>query len=207
MASSPVPIVTLSERQNHRRCYCGRRFNDLPASKAHRAPAALRALCATVDHVRPRSRGGKDSDKNTVAACLDCNNGKGDADAFAFFAHRQTYGFSSPNVWADYRRSLPQKPKSRSATRAQRKLLLSEAGYAADPAFLRSLGRKDKAAMRKGLLRRGLVRKDGTITADDRQRVEVWLRDERRKLGLTRFLWRCLCGLRLVTWRSLFGRP
>lgn len=32
----------------------------------------------TVDHVKPRSRGGEDSWKNLVACCLRCNNAKGD---------------------------------------------------------------------------------------------------------------------------------
>ena len=32
----------------------------------------------TVDHVLPRSRGGKDTWLNTVAACTDCNHRKGD---------------------------------------------------------------------------------------------------------------------------------
>lgn len=33
---------------------------------------------ATVDHVVPRSRGGRDSWENLVACCLRCNNAKGD---------------------------------------------------------------------------------------------------------------------------------
>lgn len=32
----------------------------------------------TVDHVMPRARGGKNSWKNTVAACVPCNQRKGD---------------------------------------------------------------------------------------------------------------------------------
>lgn len=32
----------------------------------------------TVDHVQPRSRGGKDAWENLVACCLPCNNRKGD---------------------------------------------------------------------------------------------------------------------------------
>ncbi|MEB3203974.1 MAG: HNH endonuclease [Candidatus Sericytochromatia bacterium] len=41
--------------------YCGRKGGDL-----------------TVDHVMPKSRGGEDSWENLVAACLRCNNRKGD---------------------------------------------------------------------------------------------------------------------------------
>ena len=40
------------------------------------------AYCArnatTIDHVLPRSRGGKDTWENLVACCLKCNNSKGD---------------------------------------------------------------------------------------------------------------------------------
>ncbi len=32
----------------------------------------------TIDHVQPRSRGGRNSWRNTVAACRDCNQRKGD---------------------------------------------------------------------------------------------------------------------------------
>jgi 5-methylcytosine-specific restriction endonuclease McrA len=32
----------------------------------------------TIDHILPRSRGGKDSWENLVACCLRCNNSKGD---------------------------------------------------------------------------------------------------------------------------------
>lgn len=36
------------------------------------------APATTVDHVVPRSRGGRNTWKNTVAACYECNQGKGD---------------------------------------------------------------------------------------------------------------------------------
>ena len=46
--------------RDHRRCaYCGK-------------------AASTVDHVRPRSRGGANSWLNTVAACGGCNQRKGD---------------------------------------------------------------------------------------------------------------------------------
>jgi 5-methylcytosine-specific restriction endonuclease McrA len=32
----------------------------------------------TVDHVQPKSKGGKDTWENLVACCLRCNNAKGD---------------------------------------------------------------------------------------------------------------------------------
>lgn len=49
-------------RRDRQACqYCGRKGGDL-----------------TVDHVMPKSRGGEDSWENLVAACLRCNNRKGD---------------------------------------------------------------------------------------------------------------------------------
>ena len=49
------------KRDGHKCAYCGRA--DLPL---------------TIDHIFPRSRGGDDSWENLVAACLPCNNRKGD---------------------------------------------------------------------------------------------------------------------------------
>ncbi|KAB2926032.1 MAG: HNH endonuclease [Bacteroidetes bacterium] len=48
-------------RDGHRCQYCGR--GDVPL---------------TVDHVVPKSRGGEDTWENLVAACVRCNNKKGD---------------------------------------------------------------------------------------------------------------------------------
>lgn len=47
-------------RDNHKCAYCGR--GD---------------LSFTIDHVIPKSKGGKDTWENLVAACLPCNNKKG----------------------------------------------------------------------------------------------------------------------------------
>ena len=47
-------------RDDHKCAYCGR--GDLPL---------------TIDHVIPKSKGGDDSWENLVAACLPCNNRKG----------------------------------------------------------------------------------------------------------------------------------
>jgi 5-methylcytosine-specific restriction endonuclease McrA len=43
--------------------YCGKRLNR---------------YTATIDHVIPLSKGGKDSKKNRVLACYECNQEKGD---------------------------------------------------------------------------------------------------------------------------------
>ena len=55
----PVSRRGVLRRDNHRCAYCGSTAN-------------------TIDHVLPRSRGGKDSWENLVACCLRCNNVKSD---------------------------------------------------------------------------------------------------------------------------------
>jgi len=55
----PWSRTGLLQRDNHECAYCGRR-------------------ATTVDHVLPRSRGGRDEWLNTVAACTRCNNVKAD---------------------------------------------------------------------------------------------------------------------------------
>ena len=49
------------KRDGYKCAYCGR--GDLPL---------------TIDHIIPKARGGEDSWENLVAACLPCNNSKGD---------------------------------------------------------------------------------------------------------------------------------
>ena len=55
----PVTRRGVLRRDAFRCAYCGR-------------------AATTIDHVQPRSRGGRDSWENLVAACLKCNNVKGD---------------------------------------------------------------------------------------------------------------------------------
>ena len=55
----PVSRRGVLRRDNHRCGYC-------------------QASASTIDHVLPRSRGGKDEWENLVACCLKCNNIKGD---------------------------------------------------------------------------------------------------------------------------------
>jgi len=57
--SLPVSRRGVLRRDDHRCAYCGRTAN-------------------TIDHVQPRSRGGRDSWDNLVACCLRCNNIKSD---------------------------------------------------------------------------------------------------------------------------------
>ena len=55
----PVTRRRVLRRDGHRCGYCGK-------------------AASTIDHVLPRSRGGKDTWENLVACCLRCNNVKGD---------------------------------------------------------------------------------------------------------------------------------
>ncbi|MCR2817321.1 HNH endonuclease [Microbacterium sp. zg.Y1090] len=55
----PVTRRGVLRRDGHHCAYCGK-------------------AAATIDHVMPRSRGGADSWENLVAACVRCNNTKGD---------------------------------------------------------------------------------------------------------------------------------
>ncbi|KAB1643128.1 HNH endonuclease [Gulosibacter chungangensis] len=55
----PVSRKGVLRRDSHRCGYCD-------------------AFANTIDHVHPRSRGGRDSWENLVACCLRCNNVKGD---------------------------------------------------------------------------------------------------------------------------------
>jgi len=52
---SPVSRRGVLRRDDHRCCYCG-------------------TSATTIDHVLPRSRGGRDTWDNLVACCLRCNN-------------------------------------------------------------------------------------------------------------------------------------
>jgi len=55
----PVSRRGVLRRDGHRCGYCGKSAN-------------------TIDHVTPKSRGGKDTWENLIACCLRCNNVKGD---------------------------------------------------------------------------------------------------------------------------------
>lgn len=60
----------LSEAQNHRCCWCGRRMDI----------AGPRDDQPTFEHVVPLSKGGEDSPVNLVVACYRCNQQRGDND-------------------------------------------------------------------------------------------------------------------------------
>jgi 5-methylcytosine-specific restriction endonuclease McrA len=61
----------LSEAQNHRCCWCGKRMDET-------GPCDGRP---TFEHVTPLSRGGEDTPANLAIACMRCNNDRGDGEA------------------------------------------------------------------------------------------------------------------------------
>src|ERR1051325_9287098 len=76
-------IEILAEQQNYRCCYCGiemilarNHFDfDLPN-------------VATIEHIRPKIKGGRRGYHNEVAACRLCNNVRSADDALEFFEWR-----------------------------------------------------------------------------------------------------------------------
>lgn len=62
------------KEQNGRCFYCER-----PFVKRHDSDCR-----PTRDHVDPRSNGGREDDRNIVAACWRCNNAKGDRTVYEF---------------------------------------------------------------------------------------------------------------------------
>lgn len=67
---------------------------------------------ATVDHIRPRSQGGKNTLKNLVTACQRCNQDKGSLPASQFIAEG---GASKMSIWAAVRMGYSPLAKAREA--------------------------------------------------------------------------------------------
>lgn len=77
-------IRKLSERQNHRCCYCAGETYLLGAKAA--PPKGMTLLqMATLEHVIPKSRGGTNKDDNLVMACNYCNGARGSKNAYTFY--------------------------------------------------------------------------------------------------------------------------
>lgn len=70
----------LSERQNHRCCYCGIHMTATHCRKT----ANWRHTMMTLEHVVPKSEGGSDDESNLVAACQACNSARQTFDAYSF---------------------------------------------------------------------------------------------------------------------------
>jgi 5-methylcytosine-specific restriction endonuclease McrA len=45
----------------------------------------------TLDHVKPRAKGGEDKTSNCIPACKRCNHSKGSENAFEWFQRQQFY--------------------------------------------------------------------------------------------------------------------
>ena len=73
---------TLSERQNHRCCYCG-----VTMTYKHETPDFVQTMM-TIEHVVPKSHGGTDDDDNLVAACQSCNSARGITCPYTFVPRR-----------------------------------------------------------------------------------------------------------------------
>ena len=87
--SVPGPLAWLAAAQKDRCCYCAcetwlpwqrrqearlRAEWDLPASRSHACQLAFDYRMATIEHVRPRSKGGTDDASNLAMACAYCNS-------------------------------------------------------------------------------------------------------------------------------------
>ena len=79
-------IDSLSEKQNHRCCYCGHRMHAIP-NQARVVPRKA----ATKEHVTPKSHNGLGLIENLVAACRLCNELRGNMDAIAFYNLQQKW--------------------------------------------------------------------------------------------------------------------
>lgn len=74
------------------------------------------SVAATLDHVKPVSRGGKNSRRNYVAACGRCNQDKGDMSAEVFGSLRGNYeGRGLPKSVRDKLKNIPPSERRRRA--------------------------------------------------------------------------------------------
>jgi len=73
-------------RDSYRCQYCGTKDGE-------KHPIVAETVFINVDHVLPKSKGGKTSWKNCVAACQFCNNKKGDRETnpYGFTLNRKPY--------------------------------------------------------------------------------------------------------------------
>ena len=73
----------LSERQNHRCCYCGVAMTRIGETPDYRL------TMMTIEHVVPQSEGGTDDEDNLVAACQSCNSTRNLQCAYSFVPKRR----------------------------------------------------------------------------------------------------------------------
>lgn len=68
------------------------RFREsILSSWEHRCAYCGREGAVTLDHVRPRAKGGQALEANLVAACCRCNRGKGSENWFEWFSRQEFY--------------------------------------------------------------------------------------------------------------------
>ena len=72
---------SIKDAWNNRCAYCGK------------PPIADESL--TVDHVRPKSRGGEDRTTNCIPACAECNQSKSSQDWVDWFRAQEFYAIES----------------------------------------------------------------------------------------------------------------
>jgi hypothetical protein len=76
-------ILKLSERQNHRCCYCGVE-TWTPYDDGGDGKDGPKKTRATVEHVKPRLAGGTDKKGNVVMACALCNQRRDRKNPYIF---------------------------------------------------------------------------------------------------------------------------
>jgi 5-methylcytosine-specific restriction endonuclease McrA len=71
---------SIKAHYNHQCVYCGSNSN------------------LTLDHVRPRCRGGRNDASNLVAACRECNRSKGSSDVLDWFLNQPFFNPSTIQI-------------------------------------------------------------------------------------------------------------
>lgn len=87
-------IIRLYEQQEGLCFYC----KSPMALEPRPADGKVASNLATIEHLTPRSRGGTLRDSNTVAACYQCNNDRGDG---RISQHMRAKGPQARVVWQD----------------------------------------------------------------------------------------------------------
>ena len=64
---------------------------------------------STLDHIRPKSKGGSSLRSNLIPACIDCNHSKGSSEVFYWFEQQSFYNEAARELieeWIDNRRFI-----------------------------------------------------------------------------------------------------
>ena len=87
-------LEILSERQNHRCCYCGHHMITIEKHQQERPPRNA----ATREHVIPKSYQGNGLEPNLVAACKLCNELRGNMEPEIFFGLQKEWFRRDPTL-------------------------------------------------------------------------------------------------------------